>query len=270
MKKNKLVIFTVTFPYYGENFLFNELKVIKNYFDEIIIVPTSFKIANKQKRKFDLYHNVLVVNNFWNSKFKFKLSVRLLKALLLEAKELKFDLNHIKKYLYRALIGSKVHSYTNEHFESSETNYYFYSYWMNANALGVSLLDKRFGYRFCRAHGSDVYNENPKTGYNPYQKYILSNIDRVYCVSDNGKSYLQNIHKEKLSIVSKLGVKYISCNKIENKNNATYVIVSCSSIDENKRVCLIAKALSKLIHLDIEWHHFGSGSEFETVVKLAD
>lgn len=58
-----------------------------------------------------------------------------------------------------------------------------------------------------RAHRYDLYEERNSDSYIPLRKYLLDTLDRVYLISDDGKSYLAQKHpqyKGKL-YVSRLG-----------------------------------------------------------------
>lgn len=118
---------------------------------------------------------------------------------------------------------------------------------------------------FTRCHRFDLYEEANENKYIPYRKYILSNINKIYAISDDAKIYLEKkypkLTSQKIQI-SRLGTFDHGINISPKKN--TIKLVSCSWLRPVKRVHLIFEALDEL-NIPIEWTHFGDGEEMSNL-----
>lgn len=137
-----------------------------------------------------------------------------------------------------------------------------YSYRFEYHPYVMCLLKKYFEnpMMVSRAHRYDLYEERNSDSYIPLRKYLLDTLDRVYLISDDGKSYLAQKHpqyKGKL-YVSRLGTLDRGIQK-RCDTRKVFRIVSCSNAVPVKRVDLIINALSMISDLSIEWIHFGGG-----------
>lgn len=147
-------------------------------------------------------------------------------------------------------------------------NFLFYSYWMHIHAYAAARLKKIFeGSVFItRCHRYDLYEYN----YIPMRHFIFENVDRVFCISEDGQNYLHEKYpflKNKTSI-SRLGT--IDHGKgLQLSGKGCYVIVSCSWLVQVKRVDLIISALSCITDLPIKWVHFGGGELFTDIERKA-
>ena len=71
--------------------------------------------------------------------------------------------------------------------------------------------------------------------------------------------------------VSRLGVSNDLIPKIEYLQKPIIpVIVSCSTINSNKRVDFIAKAISMLQERPVRWIHYGEGEELESLKRFCN
>jgi glycosyltransferase involved in cell wall biosynthesis len=259
MKPSKIVLFTVTFPFEGENFLSYELPFLCHKFEHVTIVV----LKKKQKKiNFDIPDNCSVtflprtigIKNFRHL-FSSFLFIEL--YYFLRAKGSKT----LKKFIYRLFVGLRVKTIIEKKYSGND--YILYSYWMNGAALGIALSNtSEEKIKICRAHGSDVYNENIKSGLNPFQNYIICNLTRCYTISVHGKEYLEKLYSPKLNEIS---VSYLGVPTVKNidfhnekKNVDVKVVISCSVVDSNKRVSDIFHSLNELDQ-KIIWIHFGSG-----------
>lgn len=146
----------------------------------------------------------------------------------------------------------------------------FYSYWFSNDATILSILKKRgiINDYISRAHGFDLYEDNGKENYLPFRSFQLAMADRVYCVSQTGMKYLQNLYPAYSQKVkySYLGVHDHGINTHEPKE---LVIVSCSNIVTVKRLHLLVEALKK-VNVKITWFHFGEGNREAEIKKMAE
>lgn len=153
-----------------------------------------------------------------------------------------------------------------------------YSYWFSYSALGMAMA------RNCnkimqectmvsRGHGYDVFAEQ-RNIYIPNRRFTLSNIDKVYPVSDAGTSYLTKLYPEYSAKITtkRLGIKNLNhCTKDESE---TLSFLSCSTMIDLKRVDLIFTMVSQYAqtHKDkmFSWTHFGTGPAFDKTKRLCE
>lgn len=150
-----------------------------------------------------------------------------------------------------------------------------YSYWLNSSACAVGLFKQYLlqrGFKnvvaISRAHGqNDLYLPFKNRGFRPEKELLVSSIDCIYVISEAGKAHLATagINSVKLA---RLGV--ICCDKPPHlTSKPTTTIVSCSVINMNKRVGLIAEAISK-IKTPIKWVHFGDGELKSSIIEWCE
>jgi colanic acid/amylovoran biosynthesis glycosyltransferase len=167
----------------------------------------------------------------------------------------------------------KLRKLYKDELESNPGDMVFYSYWMLATAYAAAKLKMHYGCKaVTRTHGGDLYNERSPAGYQPLRRFLLQNLDGVYCISCYGKMYLESKYgfKDKVHI-SRLGTEdfgYGNTKRIDNY----FVIVSCAYISPLKRIHLIALALKQLgmdcPNINIKWVHFGGGSGFREIENI--
>lgn len=275
-----VVLFTATFPYgTGESFLESEIKYYKD-FSKIIIITVSATSKDKETKRALPLDNIEVLSLNGDPLKRSKIISFMLKTItcaefwkdLIQAINSKgvkgiIDLckftcigeervNQLKK-----LIKDKKASICSD-------NAVFYSYWMH---LPLYVCLRTFGTKnitVTRCHGFDIY-EYRNGGYIPYRKYLLSNVDKIACVSEDGKNYLENKYpytKNKLAI-SRLGI--LDNGEEYRSNNHSFKIVSCSRVVALKRINYIIEALSLLDNRDIEWFHIGDGPLLEEMKDFA-
>ena len=142
-----------------------------------------------------------------------------------------------------------------------------YSYWLNSTSAAVALyksyLEKQ-GIKnvsaVSRAHGQgDLYIEDGFDYYRPLSDVLANGLDVIYSISADGKQHLSKQNINNVS-VSRLGVSDPVITR--SSKDEIPLIVSCSVINENKRVSDIAKVISK-IEMPINWVHFGDGDGFD-------
>lgn len=278
--KKLLIIISSAYPYRkSEDYLSNEMTYIKG-FEKIICFPTT--VYGKK--------NIYDINNypsppshikFYNSLLSFKQKLIPNLSYIVTHKffynELFVIIKHPQnlfpkiKNLLRTTLQA-THSYLEikkiiQNLNSKqEYEIYLYSYWMVNTALTSILLEKDSSLNiktaFTRCHRFDIYEEANKIQYIPYRKYILSNINKIYAISDDAKIYLEKkypkLTSQKIQI-SRLGTFDHGIN-ISPKQTNMIKLVSCSWLRPVKRVHLIFEALDEL-NIPIEWTHFGDGEE---------
>lgn len=110
-----------------------------------------------------------------------------------------------------------------------------------------------------RFHGYDLYAERRDCNWQPFQRKIVFNCDRLVFACRYAMDYLQQKYKYSHNFeVSYLGSKQNNPRVVKNNSSEKIVIVSCSNIVPLKRVNYIAEAISLLPKdINVEWHHIG-------------
>ena len=263
-----LYIYTVKYPSHGEFFINYELPKASLLFDNVFIVSTkNCNVAQGDfdllKRKFLNVHYLGCAN--WTSKVNFSLFS--LAEIHGECKKI-IGVRGFLKCIYRVYKSLKLNSYIRA---IDDLNAFHYSYWGNASAL--ALCDPSIKRKLCRFHGSDLYNNNPKTGYNYFQRKIVSEL-YTFCISNHGAMYLQRLHGDHVKgiTVSYLGVpsRINSMELQPRKFNDLYAVkvvslIIIASLDHNKRVLEILVALSKVSSVRPKVTVVGDGPEFSKI-----
>ncbi|MEP0369136.1 MAG: glycosyltransferase [Cyclobacteriaceae bacterium] len=142
-----------------------------------------------------------------------------------------------------------------------------YTYWCDVEAYGLSLIKENgelSNPMVSRAHGFDVYDERRSHGFIPFRKQVLNRLDRLFCVSEDGKKYLTAKYRVKNIELSRLGVKQP---EVLNPSAETedITIVSCSMLVKVKRMNLIKDSILAVADLNqtrnFTWVHFGGSKE---------
>lgn len=152
----------------------------------------------------------------------------------------------------------------------------FYSYWLTTLSTASwklrNWVRKKGGHSIAvsRAHGVDVYSERHETGYLPYQKPSLKNMERVFVCSKDGADYLKNKYPQ---FASKIDVAFLgtSDNGFSEKQSSK-TFVTCSSLIPLKRVDLFAKAFIEFRKNNPEysWVCFGDGEEERKIRSIVE
>jgi colanic acid/amylovoran biosynthesis glycosyltransferase len=286
MKKRVLIILNTHFPYEkSEDFLSNELDYAKG-FDEILCFPIlayGLKSFNDK-----IYKRPKISIKFFNSKLSYKSKLRLLKLFFLL-----FSNSIIYKELF-FLIQTNRFSFKNVKIlftflftannaiddlskliktEYRNSNIVFYSYWMHIGAFSAIFIKEKlknkvaFSKIITRCHRFDLYEYAHVGNYLPMRDYILSKIDEIHSISQDGLIYLEEkykVPKDKL-LLSRLGTLDRGVAIFEK--TATLNLVSCSWMRPVKRISTIVNAISKL-KIKLNWVHFGDGDEYTIILDL--
>jgi glycosyltransferase involved in cell wall biosynthesis len=152
----------------------------------------------------------------------------------------------------------------------------FYSYWFSASSLCLSILHHRGlieGYS-ARAHALDCYHEawgllNERTQVLPFRHYKQRHVSHLYPISQHGKLFLE----ESIECQGKVEVAYLGVASGMSNPNAqeasTITVVTCSGVDDNKRIHLLGQALH-VLDQPIRWVHFGDGPLRELVYQSVE
>ena len=273
MKNKKLILFTASYPYgAGETFLETEIDYLSEAFDQVLIVSND--VISSEKRVIPA--NCEVVRKSDGVSKKDKLNALFLiynrhgkaeKKIIKDIYQLNWSKGIQNTLLISLFRGRRVLKFCQEIMASSEkeTDFTFYSYWANDNAIGLALLKEKNPEikAITRTHGWDLYFEVTQNGYQSFRHLLGEKLDKIYPIAERGVAYCKDRWKVSGSNVelSRLGVseqnrKYIS--------SSEFTLVSCSNVIPLKRVELILVAL-KLMKTPIRWVHFGSGKGLDAL-----
>ena len=289
MGTKDIIIFTQFYPYtYYDTYFQRELFELSKYYSRIFLISANpdSTILNPIPPNAKVFRFVSKVQE-QNKQFLFRhlFTIEFLKELIQISKTVtpknfvhavwyafssleKSD--HYKKFITKLLRDENI----------SAEYLTIYSYWMleHAHAAGSMKHHNPKIKVIVRAHGSDLYFERSPISYLPLKKLIFDRADAIFFISETGKKYFQSFHRiqsksfSKLK-VSRLGLQAANFPQLKNQpQKPFYRIVSNGYVQPLKRIDLIAKALSEIKDLKIEWTHFGGlhhrTEEFELFKKV--
>lgn len=272
----QLVVFTSHYPYYpGEQFFETEIGFLAKEFDKIYLVPVSRVDPDSEKRpvpanaetlSIDSSRNILALLPFIYFKDIAKEITSNMRILTSPA-----SLKKMMSYLYRRYIIDRwLYEFL---YNKKSDDVYLYSYWMNEPAYAIAKY-KRYRLlgnvkKICRAHAHELYRELYHPAYLPFRQDIISNIDRIFPISQDGLDYLKRNYEidDKKLVLARLGVK--DNNILSSKSpDSVLRIATCSRLVSIKRIPLLARSLKLIKDINIEWTHMGGGPEEETVKEI--
>ena len=284
-KENKhLIVFVSNFPFgLSEPYFATELSYLIKDFYKISIVPSDLsKEAKRDKIYFPLppevrIHNWTIahrkkqyINGFFKGLFS-KIFWNELRYIFFEFKSDHTNLGLLygKWLAFKVAFVSWCRASTtasyiqNEFLDKKEVeNSVFYSYWCTDVTLGMALLKERGRKEamVTRIHAWDLYFYRDASGYLPFRKCILKNLDATFSISQAGKNYLvDRIGKEveRKVHIARLGSDRILAPPYFPKSK-TLRILSISKIIPLKRIDLLVASLAiAKSSVSICWHHWG-------------
>lgn len=280
----KLYLVTETFPYgtAEKTFILPELAELCKSYDVTIISHASKEVLEDKTNETRLNKNIKVVNIDITLSI-YKKALYLLKFFCDRdgIQELKYILQEKENRIARIYQSIGFYALAMENFKIMEKKHLlhdssemiYYSYWYFYYTYSMTRHKEEFPKMriVTRTHRFELYADQYKGFRQPFKKIMDANLDKVFFISDQGKTYYERKYKvknENKYIVSRLGAL-----GSERKNRAceedkeVFRIVSCSRVIPLKRVNMITDALSILTEKKkIEWTHFGSGSQYDDVV----
>lgn len=142
---------------------------------------------------------------------------------------------------------------------------FVYSYWGGPATVAAALMPHLDAKIVCRVHRVDLYEEETALRFIPFLPYVLASCDRIFAISDHGRSYVTGKFPTLASRteVSRLGVTGGSIHHRQSKSEIFYVL-TCSSLEPQKRPLLLADCIFSLArdlpNRRFRWVHFGTGS----------
>lgn len=258
-------------------FLLPELQILANNFNQIKIVNTSKNSSKNleklsfKKENYDLPKNIEFYSLATSIKPSLLSNFYKLGNLGL-IKEILRCIWFLKKVRYAALKDVISYHWKAQLFYDALDKQLtladcdiIYTYWLDFHTLALIQNKKRLKSKIIsRAHNWDVYFERTKSGYLPFRKDLLRNLDLFCPISDNAKKYLCVTLKESFQNiqVSKLGIHALKQGETINFNTNKLKIVSISYISPVKRVELLLDSMAHIPStINIEWVHIGPGND---------
>lgn len=278
----KLILITNNYPFsYGEAFLENERSYMPN-FEDVIILPCKEKefVNNREEgnnvriyKSKDNIPNIIqklqgcsralftldVLKEIYSLLKKKSISISKIIDLIFFKYDKTYKVKNFKKYLDQVGVNKK-------------DKVIFYSYWLDNTAfIGVKLSRYYpFSTVISRAHRCDLYEEESESGYIPFQKKNIEELDEIYCISQDGRDYLKQKYPQNANKImcSKLGTCDWGSEKYTGKTVLN--IISCSYVVPVKRIHLIIEILKGIQDIPIFWTHIGDGKELGKIKRLSE
>ena len=274
-----LLFLTDCFPFdYSEAFIENEIEYICNCYNRVFIIPTALNVNMKNIR--EIPSNAIVLSpksrkrNNTDKEYFFYILIWLFPCLLSgyfykELRRIKRDGKKMPGAVAKLLfeLGKakrNKRTYRKQLKQYRVLNADIYSYWLTPSILfSKEYVPNYSGTLVSRAHRFEIYEEESRFGYIPLQEEIIKMVDRIFCISLDGKKYLQNRFNDNCDkiLLSYLGTKDYGLGPY-SENSKIFTIVSCSYIVPVKRVDLIFDIICQVYPIftkDIRWIHFGDG-----------
>lgn len=140
-----------------------------------------------------------------------------------------------------------------------------YSWWSTFTAFGAAkAVDDRGIPLVSRAHGYDLFADQERVGFVPFQGNLISRATAVFSVSEAGCNYLLKKYPGYRNVidVAYLGTPPMDGGEQTHEGPAE-TIVTCSSVVGVKRLILFVEALQLLARgwpkIEFHWIHIGGG-----------
>ncbi len=287
MNTKTLFLLTKTYPFgEREQYITAELNYLSKSFKKIIIYPNDYYSENDYYfKKLPANVEVLNLNKKLNTENKFILKdyLYLIKIIGVEFLTTDDKINFLKNFKWNIVnfwTQYRIHHLFSEFLKEnkySPDTTLFYSYWFHKSAILLSILKdkKNISNFYSRAHSIDLYHDkwgiiNKNIKVPPFKMFKLKHVSGIFTISEHGLNYFKTKYQKYFYKVKNnyLGV---DVNNTENNiyNNSIFHIVTCSSIDFNKRVHVLAQALCE-VKGNVLWTHFGDGpmhSELKQIIK---
>ena len=280
--KKLLIVLTNKYPYgAGEPFMENELQHHLPNFDKICFFATDVSASDPQTRslpeKVTAFRTASGAREQLRRKDKTKAAALFFAPDPVMREEIKVRSLNPAQRAYLAYIEARSLRVTEEIksiLKIDEAREYdeivLYSYWLYTTAnvalyLKTWLRDNGIVSTvkvISRAHGYDLYEYRSRMNYLPFRVRFLTEPDKIYPCSQNGKDYMEKrfpFHKTPIE-AAYLGTK--DCGTAVytgKKEEEPFYIVTCSRVVPLKRLEKVVDALSQLAQRGetFYWTHIG-------------
>jgi len=281
MKLKRLLVVTSLYPYgTGEAFVAAELEHLAQAFGDIQLVPIFYE-PGTPARKVDQGVNLAYADARWGMLRALRVATALLAALVryrwaadlaaILGRPRKLDnFKELVRALYRGRMFERFLAAQACAGQGADLIYY---YWLLPEIQGALAYRKASGSALrivCRAHGGDLYEYLKPGGYAGLRRAIVSGIDAVYTISDDGLRYLGRQFPALAAKfhTARLGVADPGFLNVQPADGPLS-LVSCSFVLPGKRLHLVVDAIAHLLAadpaLEVRWTHVGDGPLLEAI-----
>jgi glycosyltransferase involved in cell wall biosynthesis len=277
----RLLYFTASYPYgLGEEWKKNELVVLRNFFEEIIVIP--FHYGNNFNSPRLPIEGVTYIKPLFDSLPSCS-PIKEMASIFSSSRTFFYLTVLFKEKAYRNYFCfrqwlSSASLIENTRKKQPIIRYFFqtdqktiaYFFWGRKTSEIIPLLGNPKVRTVIKFHRYDLYHYDCKTGYLPFQSFQVKFANLLLPISEDGLEYLKNrypIASEKLKI-SRLGTKSEGMSK--PSQDGILRLFSCSSLKSVKRVHLVAEALSRIKKHSIIWTHIGGGPEINKIDTILE
>ena len=268
------IFVTSTYPFgEGETFIENEIEYLAEAFDNVYIYPCNSKnTTNMRPCPKNVIIHLCESKEAANEKYRGVFEGRLYWECFRQIGRKRF-LGRCASALYLMSETKRASRCIDEFLDDlhlqRDSHVVIYSYWLSN--VGMTALNIKKALRIrgvdanavSRCHGYDLYEERAYRNYLPFQEYMLAKFDRIYPCSQNGTEYLKKKYPQ---YSDKIETAYLGIPDHFHGRwpiREPFIIVSCSNVNEVKRVIKIAEALKAIRDVPVHWVHFGDGPLFE-------
>jgi glycosyltransferase involved in cell wall biosynthesis len=280
-----ILLFTLSYPYsigLENTFLNSEVSLLKEDFKDLILFPTLI-----EGEKYPLEPSINVNNNLGDylknnrSKLKYLFKFSFYNFFIIELfdnPKVLASSNRLKKLISFIINTLKVKEWIDRELNpfiiaNKESNIILYTYWFTyiTTSLCYTFEKTKNVKVITRAHGIDLF-EYRNNNYLPLRNISIKKLSRFYFVSELGREYASKRYPQYINKYKTFPIGVVK-QEIQNPATNTDVIslVSCSSVDKNKRVGLIYEALKTYSQKNpaskIMWTHLGNGPLFNDLER---
>lgn len=268
-------------------FLITQIDIAEKYFDKIVYVTPIFRYDNSKSVKSKK------MNIFQISKFNRLLSIvktpmlffrkEVIYECLQSFRRRKISIAYLKHLAYEIVPADMMYRIAKKIIDNSDNEYFVMSAWFNASAYAAAKLKQKkpFIFTMSWAHAFEIDPErNNYVGLslNDYKHLYLNKVVFISQIMKN--KYLSKLNEKNKKINrDRIEVLYLGCEKRDkkavNKNisidsSECFHLVSCSGVNEIKRIDLILQALSIWNKCRLKWTHLGGGPLLNDMLKKAE
>lgn len=263
--KNTLFLFTNEYPCSKvlEHYIGHEISFLSAAFEKVIIIPSTTGTVQKK-----IPSNVVVVDLFDKKWFSssvgqmlacFPLFIKVYIQELFQKKGINFSrgklISEFKTFYNAYISGIAIQKYASLN-SINIKQCAFYSYWFYHAPLISGILKQRgkIDSFYSRAHQADLYTEQFK-GNDSFYNFKINQITKLALADSRSLNYISgkfSQYKHKF-FVSHVSVSDLGLNPLPEKD---FVVVSCSSYSERKRIDLLAELIANYPK-QVKWIHFG-------------
>lgn len=258
-------------------FFLNEIKILRNYFDQIVVISYDgdnknyTKIANKYDIKYYVVKPFNIINLIISKPLKILFSKESLKEVSLIFKSRKKIISKLLYMLHYQFFAIGALNFVQREIDDN-SNICLYSFWLSRGAYLISQfnLSRKGNVKLImsRAHRYDLYEYGNHLNYLPFRTFIFDNLDEINFISKDGMNYFESTYESSVKkSLSKLGTRKKKIN-IKKNTKERICIASCSAISKVKRLDLIIDVLSNF-NVPFFWIHIGEGDLSDELKKYA-